>query len=761
MLSLLRRGFVLCSGLSALGALALVAADWFLPLPPEILAPAPLTARLLDRHGKPLAEFGTTGARSQQPLDITEMGPFLPAVTVALEDRRFFAHSGVDWAALARSVRDNLARPGSGGGASTITQQLVKLSRGRGGLPVLDKLAEALHARKLERLWPKRRILAAYLNRLDYGNRLIGPAAAAEAYFGKSPAALTLAEAVYLAGLPRSPTRLNPWRRPEAAQAEFRRSVSRLIRLCGAGEPLPDGTAAGLRLEPGALAGLEPPVVRPWHAAGGAGEQARFFAAEAARRAPPGSGEARTTLDAETQQAVFALAAAHLKSLNRPGVSAVAVVVVSNSSAKVRAQVSLDLESPEIDCSRLRRSPGSALKPFVYLTALDRRLITAATLLPDTREAVRAIYPDYAPQNYSNRFLGPVRAREALANSLNVPAVVVLERVGAREMFHQFEGWGVAFGRGFDAVGAGFVLGNCEVSPLDLASAYAAVARGGVAFPLRWLESEAAPGRRMASEAACALLADILSDNTARAREFGPRSALALPVRVAAKTGTSSGFRDAWAAGFTRDHTVVVWAGNSAGKPLGELPAIRAAAPLWRAVVEFLLARGSRPLPPPEEAGLEAAEVCALTGLRVSEKSPGAVREYFLPGTKPEDSSAEMIAIDEGRAVPLLGPEYAAWCASPDNAIGARVKPGAGVTIISPEEKAVLALDREIPRAQQRIELRADGAEAGQARWFVNGREIPAENGRYFWALEPGGHTARLEAGGVVLERRFTVLPPR
>lgn len=759
----LRRAGVILAG-AALGiAGVFVALDWLLPLPPEVLSPPAPTARLLDRYGAPLAEFATAGARRNEPLDISAMGPFLPAVTVALEDRRFFSHDGADWLALGRAVVANALRPGLGGGASTITQQYVKLVRGRRGAALGDKALEFFYARKLERVWPKRRILAAYLNRLDYGNRLIGPAAAARAYFGKEPDTLTLAEAVFLAGLPRSPARLNPWLRPEAARAEFERSARRLRRLALAG-PLPDGTAEGLRAGAAAFDGIDPPAVRAWTSEGeeAAGGVARFFAAEALRRAPAEAGPVRTTLDLGLQRAVHELAARHVRGAGSAGPSAAAVVVLSNAGARVRALVSVDLESPALDVTRIHRSPGSALKPFVYVTALDRRLITAATLLPDTREAARAVYPDYAPQNYSNRYLGPVRAREALANSLNVPAVALLGMTGAREMFCSLEGWGLRFARGFDACGAGFVLGNCEVTPLDVAAAYAALARGGAALEPRWVEGEPArPGRRMASEAACAIVADILCDNEARAREFGPRSALATPVRVAVKTGTSSGFRDAWAAGFTRDHTVVVWAGNSSGRALGGVPAVRAAAPLWRAVVDLLLARGDRPVPGPDPETVRTAEVCSLTGLLPSEASPEVVREYFLPGTEPRESSAGSISIENGRAVPLLGPDYAAWCASPDNGIGARLKPGPGPVILWPEEGAVFALDRGLPTEQQEVELRAAGLEGRAARWLVNGKEVRPAGGRFFWRLRPGRHTVRLELdNGALLERAFSVLEP-
>ena len=262
---------------------------------------------------------------------------------------------------------------------------------------------------------------------------------------------------------------------------------------------------------------------------------------------------------------------AHLQTLAGGDVSNAAMVVLDNSNGAVRAMVgSADYKTCQVNGALTPRSSGSTLKPFIYLAAIDRRIITATTLLPDTQDAIREEYADYDPQNYDKRYLGPVRVREALACSLNVPAVVTLGKLGAREGFFDLQKWGFEFPRGIDTYGAGFILGNAEIRLLDLAGAYAGLARGvGTAARPVFLPTDH-PARRSASprREATAIIQDILCDNNARERSFGLQSPLALGARVAAKTGTSSGFRDVWTVGFDKDRTVAVWAGNMDGRPM-------------------------------------------------------------------------------------------------------------------------------------------------------------------------------------------------
>ena len=426
-------------------------------------------------------------------------------------------------------------------------------------------------------------------------------------------------------------------------------------------------------------------------------------------------------------------------------------MIIENSTGAVRALVgSSDYARAETNGALRPRSCGSTLKPFVYLDAIDRHLITAASLLPDTPDAIRDAYADYDPQDFTRRCLGPVRVREALACSLNVPAVVVLSRIGARSAFSTLGRWGFQFGGSFDDYGAGFILGNAGIRLVDLASAYSGLARGGLALPARFIESRLAPVRRIASPEATAIVIDILCDNDARQRAFGPSSPLALKQRVAAKTGTSSGFRDAWAAGFDKEHTVAVWAGNFDGHPLGGLLAIRAAAPLWAAVMNILL-RGDHPVPPPAPS-LVRREVCAVTGFLPCPNSPATVSELFLPGTEPREDASAFFGADGTLQLP---PEYAAWCASSDNTLRARVRPEPRILSPAPSG-AHYVIDTILPRTQQMVEFTS--TLSGQVKWFVNDHPIaPQADGRSYWQLAHGAWKVRAVSPTAELSEPITV----
>jgi len=677
------------------------------------------TLNLEDFRGRDLAQIPTPEARVQIPVSLKEMGEYLPRVTVALEDKRFQSHSGIDVRALCAALWRDLRSRRIVSGGSTITEQLVKIATARQGRSWLGKLREAVAAWKLERRWDKPRILAAYLNRASYGNRRLGPEAAARAYFGKSAVRLTLAESIYLAGLPQAPSRFNPWRHPAAAAARYRIS---LARLAAAGFITP--AQRNLLATPPAIQHCDPPHLAP------------HFVDALLRENPALRGTIRTTLDLDLQLTAEWAVRTHLASLNRADVTQAALVIVENATGAVRALVgSSDYAISQVNGALRPRSCGSTLKPFVYLAAIDRRLITASSLLPDTPDAIRDAYADYDPQDFTRRCLGPVRVREALACSLNVPAVVTLSRLGARPAFFSLRQWGFNFDRSFDDYGAGFILGNAEIRLVDLAAAYAGLARGGLALPARFIESRRFPVTRMASPEATAIITDILCDNDARQRAFGPASPLAFKQRVAAKTGTSSGFRDAWTAGFDKEHTVAVWAGNFDGHPLGGLLAIRASAPLWAATMNLLL-RNDHPLPPPPST-LVRRDICALTGFLPCPKSPAILSELFLPGTEPREDACSFFSASGAL---LLPPEYAAWCATADNTLGAQVRPEP--RILTPAAGAHYIIDSILPRTQQMVELTS--TLPGNVEWFVNGHPVPPQpDGHTFWKLEPGSWQIR------------------
>jgi penicillin-binding protein 1C len=708
-------------GITGAAIVSAFAWAWWLPLPDELKRPPAGTLTLLDCRGRELAELASPEARTQFPVAMEQMGPWLPRVTVALEDRRFYEHRGIDWRAIVAACARNVRSRHVVSGASTITQQLVKLASNREQRSWHRKLYEAIVAWKLERRWGKERILTEYLNRSSYGNRRVGPEAAARAYFDKPAHDLTLSEAIFLAGFPQAPTRLNPWRHPEEATRKYSRSLARLAEL---GVVTRDQQS--LLAQPPKIVHVDPP------------RRAPHFVDAVVARNPGMRGTARTTLDLDLQSTVERLAHSHLSALNRHDITQVAIVVVENTTGAIRAMVgSENYTVSQINGAMQPRSCGSTLKPFVYLDAIDKRVLTAASLLPDTPDAIRDEYADYDPQNYNHRYLGPVRLREALGCSLNVPAVFALSRLGARPAFYQLQKWGFDFPQGLADYGAGFVLGNAETRLVDLAAAYAGLARGGMVMRAKFLAAEHQPITRIASKEATAIITDILSDNEARQKSFGLHSPLAFEQRVAAKTGTSSGFRDAWTVGFDKEHTVAVWAGNFDGRPMRDTFAVRAATPLWAAVMQELL-RHDHPLDPPvENEKLARREICKTTGLLPSRFSAATLNELFLAGTEPREDSADYFASD-GRL--LLPSEYNRWCASRDNTIGAHVRSDFRIT--APPPNAHYELDPVLSSSQQMVELTA--ALGGDVKWFVNGAQVlPQGDGRFFWRLAPGEWNVR------------------
>jgi penicillin-binding protein 1C len=688
---------------------------WWLPLPSELQRPVAGTLTLLDDQGREIAEIASPDARVQMPVKLNEMGEWLPRMTIALEDHRFYEHAGIDWRSTAAACMRNLQIGRVVSGGSTITQQLVKLACHRRRRSWLGKLYEAILALKLERRWSKDHILAEYLNRCSFGNRRLGPEAAARAYFGKPARDLTLPEAIFLSGLPQAPSRLNPWRYPDLAQRKFARSAERLAQL----GVITQAQRRWLAQSPVVARRFDPPRLAP-----------HFV--DAIRSQHPGlRGKVRTTLDLDLQGRAERMLRVHLDALNRGDITEAALVILDNATGAVRAMVgSAHYEMSQINGAIRSRSCGSTLKPFVYLEAIDRRILTAASLLPDTPDAIRGEYSDYDPQNFNHHYLGPVRVREALACSLNVPAIVALSRVGARSSFYKLRKWGFNFPENLDEYGAGFILGNAEIRLIDLAAAYAGLARGGLAMPAKLVASEYYPITRIVSVEATDIITDILCDNQARGKSFGTNSPLAFEERVAAKTGTSSGFRDAWTVGFDKEHTVAVWAGNFDGRPMRDTLSVRSAAPLWSTVMHDLL-KNDHPVNPPS-AHLARCQICVATGLLPSPFSAAKMSELFLAGTEPTKDSASWFSA-EGKL--LLPGEYAGWCSGRDNTLGAAVVPEP--RIVNPLPNSTFEIDPELPRTQQMVELTATIGD--DVHWSVNGVPVlPQRDGRFFWQLTPG-----------------------
>jgi penicillin-binding protein 1C len=631
-----------------LGALALLVAllafVYLVPFPAELLAAERAAApRVLDRRGELLRQgLAADGTRGTW-VALADVSPWLVTATLVAEDRRFRDHRGVDFLSVLRATRDNVGSGRRVSGASTITMQLVKLLRPQ-KRDWRTKAEEAMLALRLERALSKEQILEQYLNRAPYGGNFVGVEAAAERTFGKPARDLSPAEAALLAGLPQAPARFDPLRHFPRAQRRQRWILDEMHRL----GHLNDEAYQRAIEEAPRLEVRTPPC------------EAESFVDWVLR---PGDRDVRTTLDGALQREIEGILRESAGHLAACGARECSVVVLDNASGEIRA-----FAGP----ATRRRSPGSTLKPFVYALAIDAG-DTPATLYEDAPVHFDTPTGVYSPRNYDGNFYGPLTMRLALANSLNIPAVQALRRVGVARFVEVLRAAGL---EGIDPDprrhGLGLVIGNADVSPLELAGAYAAIARGGRYLPPQGRAGPAAP-RPLLSPQASYLIADILSDDGARALAFGTETDLAFDFRVAAKTGTSPDHRDNWVAGFTREHTVVVWVGNPDGRPLRGTSGLEGAGPVFRQV---LLKLGGGWLERP--AGIEEASICSETGLRPTTGCGRISRELFPAG----DGSLRRLRAEggalRGRVPPSLGPLPARRGSAGGKPLRPLPRPGAG-----------------------------------------------------------------------------------
>jgi penicillin-binding protein 1C len=433
-----------------------------------------------------------------------------------------------------------------------------------------------------------------------------------------------------------------------------------------------------------------------------------------------------------------------------------AAVVLDNRSGEILAWVgSPDFwadTAGQVDMVVSPRQPGSALKPFLYALAFDRGA-TAASVLPDIARTYQTAGGPYHPRNYDRRYHGPVRVREALASSYNVPAVELADRMGYATLLHGLHRAGFAsLERPPEHYGLGLALGNGDVTLLELANGYRALANGGVWTPYRWWMGDKSvpegPGSRVASAHSAALTLDILADPDARIPGFGLRTPFDWPFRAAAKTGTSRHFTDNWAVAVTEGFTIAVWAGNFSGRPMEGVSGVSGAGPLLHRSV-LVTAKRYPPgaLARPPAAGLEPAVICRLSGLVATPGCP-SLTEYFIPGTIPRT----MCDWHRDGAVRLPN-LYAEWAAAHDEPPAApppgprpaRVSGGGTVlTISSPQDGDRYRLPPGVDPRFATIALRASGGDdPARVTWYVDG--VRVSGGR--WVPAPGRHEIRAESG--------------
>lgn len=570
-------------------------------LPPDLSRARRASPVVLDRQGAWLRALPVESGRWRLRADLDRTDPDFLRCVVATEDKRFWVHPGFDPVALGRATAAAVATGRIDSGASTLTMQTARLLEPR-PRTISAKLIEIVRAAQLEARYSKREILALYLTLAPYGGNLEGVRAASLSYFGHEPESLTAGEQALLIALPQSPEARRPDRRPKAARAGRSAVLAKLVR---AGCMAPQ-ISAEAETEPLPRRSAFPALA--WHAAG-----------ELARGASPSTPTVVSTLDAGLQARLEPLAA-RLASEGGPDATA-AILVVDVDGRAVRAAVGsagLSTAGGWVDMTRARRSPGSTLKPFIYALAFEQGIATPDTQLDDTQHR----FADYQPENFDRVFHEKVTAREALANSLNVPAVAMLARVGPEAFEGRLTAAGVVVERPkarLKEPGLAMALGGVGISLRDLAVLYAALADDGVAKPLAWTETEAASrrderGHRLVEAKAAGQALDILRETPAPAGVAPATLMRGRPV-MAYKTGTSYGFRDALAAGVIGDHVVIVWTGRADGGAQAARTGRDAALPVLFQVAEFINAPPAAPRPiAPRDAPAALVTVSAASG---------------------------------------------------------------------------------------------------------------------------------------------------
>lgn len=673
------------------------------PLLPR-LSGWPRSAVVRDRNGTTLCVTLSEDGEFCLPVLLSDMGRWLPQAVIETEDRRFRSHHGIDWFGILRAARDNLFAGGVRSGASTITSQIVRLCW-PAERTMRTKLREFLQARRLESRLSKDSILQIYLNMVPLGSNMRGAEAASLAWFNRSARDLTIAQAALLACMIKGPTAYRPDLHPDAA-LKRRNYVIALLKERGI------ITADQARL---AFAEPLPKKMTPlpsddW-----------LFCQKVIRTFP--QKDITSTLDRSLQK-ILRGALTDALAGQAPQVTA-AGVIIDNASGAVRAYVANARHRTEntvarwVDCADSPRSPGSALKPFVYAMGFEDGVLTPHTLMADTP----LTFSGRAPRNFDRIYRGPVSAANALIDSLNVPAVRILRAEGGERFLQKLRLLGFSLLTGDAAhYGDSLVLGGCEVTPLQLCGAVTALARRGKYVIPRLAEDENIAEQAVYSAESAWITTDVLADFSRTPTLL--RSVAPHEGRMAFKTGTSYGLRDAWTAGWNDRWSVVIWLGDPTGAPHPELVGLSAAAPAALQVMRALPPGNFAP--PPE--GVDQRRVCSLSGLPPTDLCPHTAREYYIRGISPA-ALCPMHRLVKGKVITLWPQELSAYMESPYERRKELViaSPLANVAYLKHEDGANLV-------------LRAEGA--GRFYWYIDGRYVGSGTAELpcLWPMEPGKH---------------------
>jgi len=658
--------------------------------------------QILDRSGQPLNVTYQNNWNIHHNLQLHQFPDFLKKAFIISEDKRFYQHLGADWRARISALFTNIKAMRAVRGASTITEQSVRMIHPR-PRTIWSRWLEGFEAASLEKHFSKDEILQFYLNQIPYAANRRGVLQASRYYFNRDLDTLSKKEMLALIVLVRAPSRLDLWKDTKKIEGSIARLIEQLIA-----KNIISKTEKKIILAQSFK--LDKPTLDI---------NANDFVSHVKTHPfieHAGWPNVRTTLNSNLQANIQKMLDSRLKYLAPKKVNNGAVLAVDHQTGEVLAWVVAGKENDTparfIDAVTSPRQPGSALKPLLYLLALKKGW-SAATIIDDAPliESVGSGLHSY--QNYSRQFYGEVTLRQALGNSLNIPALKTLQYVGAAEYLEFLNNAGFKrLDKHVNFYGDGIALGNGEVTLYELVQAYSAIANRGVFKPLTiFLEGmENEPQRYISSPQAASLLANILSDPKARQMEFGEHSVLNFPVQTAVKTGTSNDYRDSWAVGFNYRYTAGVWMGNLDQRPTEGVTGSIGPALLLRSVFsEMTKHEDTRPLPIDRE--LRKYDLCQDTNqIKQTDENCETYTEWFIKGTEPK--------------------------------IKLRHAKKESIKLRQPVNGLHIAYNPRMPKDVQAFEFFIGGIdEDKKVEWDINGEVVKTNGGKYLWQLEKGQHS--------------------
>ncbi len=580
---------------------------------------------ILDRNGRVLFFDTSEDEQYLLPRIATEkISPYFVTAVVLLEDEGFFSHNGIDHAAVFRALVQNIRAQRIVSGASTLSLQLAKNLLGHKERTWWNKWQEALYALRLETQFDKNEIFAMWANKAPFGSNIVGINAASQYYFRKSPQELSLAQATFLAGIPNNPERYSPLTHPNAATER----KDRVLQLLFRNDLISEGGLIQAQNEQVDFFVRPPPIIAP------------HFVMRTIANLPKAS-VVRTTLDIGLQSQMESIIERHLDFLQGHNVGNAAAIVIENSTGAIRGYVGNadyfnENTAGQVDILRSYRQVGSTLKPFLYYLAFrDLGWTADTTILDEPVGFETAIGTEFEPKNFDLTYRGAMSVRDALAESRNIPAVRTLAEVGEGKLFALLSALEAIPLQSAADAGLSAALGAAEIRLIDLARAYAVLAREGRSLRLCLVEPcFPQSGEPILTQNLTLEITSILSDNVARVDAFGEGSALEFDFAVAAKTGTSRNFRDNFAVGYTPNFTVLVWVGNSDGSAMEEVSGITGAGPIFHEIVKAT--QRIYPLKMFRSPPLRTADTVTVAALRILSPLPGAT--FRLDPERPSDA---------------------------------------------------------------------------------------------------------------------------